>query len=75
MMKTGELKGRVELLSESEFFNEKSFVQTGYPSIDIAFSGAVEGGMTSGLTVVSGASKSFKCLGGNTKLIVYRQKK
>jgi len=74
MMKTGELKGRVSLLSDSEFFNEKDFTQTGYPSIDIAFSGAVEGGMTSGLTVVSGASKSFKTLLGLVCMKAYLDK-
>jgi hypothetical protein len=75
MMKTGNLKDRVSLLSESEFFNEKDFIQTGYPSIDIAFSGAVEGGITSGLTVLAGESKSFKCVGYDTKLVVYREAK
>lgn len=75
MMKTGELKDRVNLVSDSEFFGEKSFIQTGYPSIDIAFSGAVEGGMTSGLTVLAGESKSFKCVAYDTRLVVYRQVK
>lgn len=75
MMKTGELKGRLSLVSDSEFFGEKDFIQTGYPSIDIAFSGAVEGGMTSGLTVLAGESKSFKCVGYDTKLVVYKEVK
>jgi RecA/RadA recombinase len=74
MMKTGELKGRVALLSESEFFNEKDFTQTGYPSIDIAFSGAVEGGLTSGLTVLAGESKSFKTLLGLVCMKAYLDK-
>ncbi len=74
MMKTGELKGRVALLSESEFFNKKDFTQTGYPSIDIAFSGAVEGGLTSGLTVLAGESKSFKTLLGLVCMKAYLDK-
>jgi RecA/RadA recombinase len=74
MMKTGNLKDRVSLLSDSEFFNEKDFVQTGYPSIDIAFSGAVEGGLVSGLTVLAGESKSFKTLLGLVCMKAYLDK-
>jgi RecA/RadA recombinase len=74
MMKTGDLKGRVSLLSDSEFFNEKDFTQTGYPSIDIAFSGAVEGGLVSGLTVLAGESRSFKTLLGLVCMKAYLDK-
>lgn len=62
VMKSGPLKGT--LISDSDIFGNKQFTQTGYPSIDIAFSGALEGGMTSGLTVLAGESKSFKTLLG-----------
>ena len=74
MMEVGELKKRVSLISDSEFFNEKDFTHTGYPSIDIAFSGSLTGGITSGLTVLAGHSKTFKCVGGDTKLVVYKLK-
>jgi RecA/RadA recombinase len=74
MLKVGELKDRISVLSESEFFNDKEFVQTGYPSIDIAFSGSLDGGLTSGLTVLAGESKSFKTLLGLVCMKAYLDK-
>jgi RecA/RadA recombinase len=61
MMKTGGIKNS-SILSKSSFFNAKAFVKTELPILNIAFSGAIDGGITSGLTVVAGASKSFKTL-------------
>lgn len=61
---SGDMKKRVSTVADSDFFNAKTFTNTGFPSIDIAFSGLVDGGMTSGLTVLAGESKSFKTLLG-----------
>ena len=48
------------ILDESKFFNDKDFVTTDVPAINIAFSGKLNGGFTSGLTVLAGPSKHFK---------------
>lgn len=48
------------ILDESKFFTEKEFVSTDVPAINIAFSGKLDGGFTSGLTVLAGPSKHFK---------------
>jgi RecA/RadA recombinase len=48
------------VLSESKFFNEKDMVQTEVPMINVALSGSVDGGLSSGLTVLAGPSKHFK---------------
>lgn len=48
------------ILSESKFFNEKDMVQTEVPMINVALSGSVDGGLSSGLTVLAGPSKHFK---------------
>jgi len=48
------------ILSESKFFNEKDMITTDVPMINVALSGAVDGGLSSGLTVLAGPSKHFK---------------
>lgn len=48
------------VLSESKFFNEKDQVPTDVPMINVALSGSVDGGLSSGLTVLAGPSKHFK---------------
>ena len=52
------------ILSESHFFNEKDQVQTEVPIINIALSGKLDGGLSSGLTFLAGPSKHFKSLLG-----------
>lgn len=48
------------VLSESTMFNNKDNIPTDIPIINIAFSGTVDGGLSSGLTLFAGPSKSFK---------------
>lgn len=60
MLKSGSIKAQT--LAESKFFNEKEFVKTNLPILNIAFSGDVMGGIASGLTIFAGMSKSFKTL-------------
>ena len=48
------------ILAESEFFNEGDAITTPVPAINIAFSGDIDGGFSSGLTVLAGPSKHFK---------------
>ena len=48
------------ILEDSVFFQEKDVVTTEVPMINVALSGDIEGGLTSGLTVLAGPSKHFK---------------
>ena len=48
------------VLANSKFFTEKTFTTTAVPTLNIALSGDINGGMTSGLTVFAGKSKHFK---------------
>jgi len=47
-------------LEKSIFFTEKDMVATDVPMINVALSGDMDGGLTSGLTVLAGPSKHFK---------------
>tara|TARA_R110000868_G_scaffold278544_11_gene538394 strand:+ start:1476 stop:2330 length:855 start_codon:yes stop_codon:yes gene_type:complete len=49
-----------DVLSESEFYAEKDITTTSVPMINVALSGSIDGGLTSGLTVLAGPSKHFK---------------
>lgn len=48
------------VLDKSKFFVEKEIVSTSVPIFNVALSGALDGGFTSSITVLSGASRSFK---------------
>ena len=48
------------VLSKSIFFTEKDMVPTEVPMVNVALSGDIDGGLTSGLTVLAGPSKHFK---------------
>jgi RecA/RadA recombinase len=61
MLKAGSIKS-ASVLSKSSFFNTKEVIPTDLPILNIAFSGSLEGGLLPGLTVVAGASKSFKTM-------------
>jgi len=50
------------VLSESIFFNEREMVQTPIPGLNIAYSGEVDGGLSSGIHVWAGPSKHFKSM-------------
>jgi hypothetical protein len=49
-----------QTLSSSKFFQEKALVNTDVPMMNVALSGDVDGGLSSGLTVLAGPSKHFK---------------
>ena len=59
LKKNSKLK-HTDVLSESKFFNEKDFTTTDVPMINVALSGSVDGGLSSGLIVLAGPSKHFK---------------
>lgn len=59
MMKTGSVSGSA-LLSQSTIFAKKDPIRTDLPVLNIAFSGELDGGLVSGLTILAGVSKTFK---------------
>ena len=63
MLKAGSVKGST-ILAKSSFFNDKDPIRTELPIVNIAFCGSLDGGLLPGLTVLAGASKSFKTLLG-----------
>lgn len=52
------------ILAESPFFVAKDHIVTDLPILNVAFSGSVKGGLTTGLTILAGESKSFKTMLG-----------
>lgn len=50
------------VLTNSIYFASKEMVTTDIPIINAAFSGDINGGLVSGVTVIAGESKSFKTL-------------
>ena len=65
----GDLMGRLltatstdnnSVLSESEFFTDRDIIRSRVPALNIALFGELDGGVTSGLTVIAGPSKHFK---------------
>jgi RecA/RadA recombinase len=48
------------VLDESEVFGERQTIPTEVPIINIALSGSLKGGLTSGVTQIAGPSKHFK---------------
>jgi len=48
------------VLTDSIFYAAKDITTTAVPMINVALSGAIDGGLTSGLTVLAGPSKHFK---------------
>lgn len=48
------------VMNQSEFFSEKEITSIDVPMLNVALSGRLDGGLTSGLTVLAGPSKHFK---------------
>jgi len=61
LMKAGSIKG-IQTLEESSLFNQKDLIPTTIPIINAAFSGDINGGISTGLTILSGESKTFKTM-------------
>ena len=49
-----------QILQKSKFFQEKDQTATSVPMINVALAGSVDGGLSSGMTVLAGPSKHFK---------------
>ena len=63
----------VSALSESKFFNRET-VPTDIPLLNVALSGDINGGLSSGITMICGESKSFKS-GFLVQMVLAHQKK
>jgi len=61
LKKSGSIKN-AEILTDSSLFNTKDIIKTDVPIINMAFSGDVAGGFTSGLSILAGESKTFKTM-------------
>lgn len=59
LKKTSTVKAS-DTLSQSKLFNKKDLASTPVPILNVALSGSIDGGLSSGLTVVAGPSKHFK---------------
>ena len=62
------------VLSKSDFFTDKDQTPTKFPILNIALSGKIDGGLTSGLTILAGPSKHFKSLAGLVLVQAYMAK-
>jgi RecA/RadA recombinase len=51
---------KTDTVKASKYFGERAFVQTQVPMINVAFSGKLSGGLTSGLTQFAAPSRHFK---------------
>lgn len=70
MKKSGRI-GVANVLADSVYFTSKETIHTDLPVLNIAFSGDIDGGLTSGVTIFAGQSRCYKCVGFDTKLVVY----
>lgn len=61
-------------LKDSKLFNEKDMAPTDVPIINVALSGKLDGGLSSGLTFLAGPSKHFKSLLGLLLVKAYMSK-
>lgn len=73
LKKSGSIKN-VKTLAESSFFNEKDFIPTSVPILNIALSGKLDGGLSTGLTIIAGPSRHFKSLLGLMLVKTYLDK-
>lgn len=62
------------VLSESDFFNDKDVIPTAFPIINVALSGQLDGGLSSGLLSIAGESRNFKSLLGLMMVKAYLDK-
>ena len=62
------------VLSESDFFNNKDNITIDVPILNLAFSGEIDGGLSSGLTIFAGKTRTFKTLLGLVCMKAYLDK-
>jgi len=57
-----------DVLEHSIYYNEKEQISTPVPMVNVALSGRLDGGLQSGLTMLAGDSRTFKCFDGTTPI-------
>ena len=62
------------ILTTSSLFADKEIVTTDVPMLNVAFSGSMDGGFKSGLTMFAGPSRHFKTLFGLISMKAYLKK-
>ena len=72
LRKAGSIKSTQ--LTKSSLFTEKDVIPTSVPMVNVALSGKLDGGLTSGLTVLAGPSKHFKTAFGLLMMKGYMDK-
>ena len=60
--------------SKQEFFFYKDQTPTKFPILNVALSGKLDGGLTSGITVLAGPSKHYKSLAGLVLVQAYMER-
>lgn len=60
-------------MDKSKVYGKKDIVPVSVPMINVALSGNIDGGITSGLTCIAGPSRHFKCLGFDTPLEIWTE--
>ncbi len=73
LKKNSKIEG-ADILSDSNLYSTKDVCQTSVPMINVALSGSIDGGLTSGLTVLAGPSKHFKTSFGLLMAAAYLKK-
>ena len=61
MLKSGTIKD-ISTLDNSIYFNNKDYVTTDLPLLNVAFSGEIDGGLATGLGFICGESRTYKTL-------------
>ena len=73
LKKNSKIEG-ADVLSDSNLYSTKDVCQTSVPMINVALSGSIDGGLTSGLTVLAGPSIHFKTSFGLLMAAAYLKK-
>lgn len=73
LLKSSKLDG-ANYLEDSELFTEKDMIPTPVLNLNVALSSRVDGGLSSGLTMLAGESKTFKTMFGLLLMSAYLKK-
>lgn len=74
MLAAGATNNQTNLLSKSVVFDDNDVVATPIPALNIALSGSVTGGISSGITLIAAPSKHFKSSLGLLCVSAYMKK-
>jgi hypothetical protein len=59
------------ILVDSDLAEKLVLCSTQVPIVNVMLSGKLDGGLKAGITQLLGASRSFKCVHEDTKLVIY----